>query len=267
LRIPEGVTLRIKASLLDRFNAKIMANYKTKRCKAMVRRCKTLMAKCGNCGREFQGKEKECPQCQTERNCNYKFKKGESKCPICGADRTQCNNKTNKGSEYCTAHNKINRQDLFSLQQKDLEQYDPTKTDRKSVSIGTVMDLDYELQKYQSMMSNLEQMVDKSDPKELSRYILQLNKYWKDVIATYYQIIDRKQVIEKIPADIENKIKEIMIGTDKKVTIACIEAFINAMMQNNIEDKMVNKIIDSLPQEMKDVYNRRNDNVEIINGQ
>ncbi len=223
----------------------------------MIRRCKTILDKCGKCGYVFKKEEKECPQCKTERKCNYRFKKDEIKCPICGAERIRCKKPKKTGSERCDAHTFASPQDIVEVGEKDFQEYDPRNPDRKTMVVGTIMDLDYELKKYQSMLSQLEAMVDKTDPKELSKYIYQANKYWKDVLATYYTIIDRKQVIERIPADLDAKIKEIISGTDQKATIACIDAFIGAMLKNKISDESVHAVITSLPQAMQDIYNKK----------
>jgi hypothetical protein len=257
MRLPKGVKLQIKMSDIVRFNTKTMSEYKKGRCQAMNRRCKNILEKCAKCGHKFKKEEDECPQCNSEKKCNYRFLKGETKCRVCGTKRTQCNRPTTKGSKRCNVHNGLTGHDLIEICDKDIQQYDPTKEDQKNLAVGTLMDLDYELKKYQKMLSDLEQMIDKTDPKDLTKYILMVNKYWKDVISNYYQIIDRKKVIERVPEDLDKKIKEIIAGVDKQSTISCIDAFVGAMIKNDIGDDVINKIINLLPKEMQEVYNNK----------
>jgi len=261
MRLPEGVTLRIKPYKIAKFSTARVSNIKQGRCINMVRSCKTKFDKC-KCGHEFEKKEKVCPKCKTERRCGYKFKKGEMKCAVCGADRTQCKNQAAPGSKKCKEHGaKVN---LIDVSNKDIENYDPTKTDLKSMAVGAVMDLDYEMQRYQGMMSALEGMVNKSDPKELSNFIGKMNKYWKDVLKTYYEILDRKKIIERIPPDLDKQIKEIISEVDNKSTIACIDAFITAMTKVGIADDLARKVIEALPSEMQRMYNNKVVDVPVV---
>lgn len=255
MRIADGVKIRVRTSQIAKFSAKNIAEQKEERCTVMIRRCKTMFDKCQKCGHEFKKKEKVCPECKTLRKCNYKFNKNEMSCPVCKAERVRCSKKAEAGTDKCEQHHKRSGGAAIDIEQKDLDNYDPTATDKKSLAVGAIMDIDYELQKYQKMMSDLEKMVDKTDPKELAKYIFQVNKYWKDVLKTYYEIIDRKKVIEKIPADLDAQIKEIVRNVDEKSTVACIEAFISAMHKNNVNDTLINNIINSLPREMTTLYN------------